>query len=227
MRNARIRVVSHVHGCGGVKLWQSLHVGQILPFRRRRGTRPRDFGAPEPALRFWPGDRARGGVVRGARRRLAHLRPFILLGALFVVWAGMDPALVEPPEFLSGPGERVNQSFSRCGPGRSYACVIDGDTFKLGQRSIRIIGIDAPETHPSRCAEEARLGEEATAKLQELLNQGPFEMVAPIYRDHDKYGRDLRAIRRKLPDGSYESIAAEMRESGLAHRYTGLKWGWC
>ena len=78
--------------------------------------------------------------------------------------------------------------------GARHACVIDGDTFKLGERKVRIIGIDAPETHPARCAEEARLGEAATAKLQQLLNQGPFEMVAPIYRDmHDRYGRDLRA----------------------------------
>ena len=106
--------------------------------------------------------------------------------------------------------------------------MIDGDTFKLGERKVRIIGIDAPETHPARCAEEARLGEEATAKLQQLLNQGPFEMIAPAYGDHDRYGRDLRAIRRKLPDGSMQSIASDMRESGLAHRYLGgLKIGWC
>jgi hypothetical protein len=64
--------------------------------------------------------------------------------------------------------------------------------------------------------------------LQALLNQGSFEMVAPIYRSHDMYGRDLRVIRRKLAGGSYESIAEEMRESGLARRYAGgFKIGWC
>jgi endonuclease YncB( thermonuclease family) len=106
--------------------------------------------------------------------------------------------------------------------------VIDGDTFKLGQRSIRIIGIDAPETHPARCPEEARLGELATAKLQQLLNERPFEMVAPIYRAHDQYGRDLRVIRRLIPDGSYQNMADEIRKAGLAHRYAGgFKTGWC
>ena len=124
--------------------------------------------------------------------------------------------------------EKVSQSFTRCGVGRAWACVIDGDTFKLGTRRIRVIGIDAPETHPSRCAEEARLGELATAKLQQLLNERPFEMVGRIDDMKDRYGRDLRVIRRKLAGGGYESIASEMRESGLARRYWGgLRGGWC
>src|SRR6185503_5159097 len=94
-------------------------------------------------------------------------------------------------------------------------------TFKIGERKVRIIGIDAPETHPPRCAEEARLGEQATAKLQQLLNERPFEMVAPVYRDTDMYGRELRVIRRLQPDGSYQNMAEEMRASGLARRYLG------
>ena len=63
----------------------------------------------------------------------------------------------------------------------------------------------------------------STARLQELLNQGPFEMVAPVYGKQDRYGRDLRSIRR-----GDRSIADDMRESGLAHRYLGgFKQGWC
>jgi endonuclease YncB( thermonuclease family) len=139
-----------------------------------------------------------------------------------------DPALIDPPAFLSTDPETVDETFTRCGPGRGFACVIDGDTFKLGTRKVRIIGIDAPETHPPRCAREARLGEAATAKLQELLNQGAFVMVGPSYGDKDRYGRDLRTITRTGPDGSEQSIAADMRASGLAHRYLGgFKSGWC
>ena len=131
--------------------------------------------------------------------------------------------LVDPPGLLSSEPEQISAHFTRCGPGRGNACVIDGDTFKLGKRKVRIIGIDAPETHPARCADEARLGEQATARLQELLNQGPFEMVAPVYGKQDRYGRDLRSIRR-----GDQSIADDMRESGLAHRYLGgSKPGWC
>ena len=204
-------------------------MGKILHFRRRRRwTRKSAYAGP----RFWP-DANRvtlRGLVRDTIGWLVVLRPFILLGILASVFMApvADPALIEPPAFLSSAPERVQETFTRCGPGRGHACVIDGDTFKLGERKIRIIGIDAPETHPPRCAEEARLGEAATAKLQALLNQGAFEMMAPIYSGKDRYGRDLRTITRKGPDGGEQSIAAEMRESGLAHRYLGgLKSGWC
>ena len=105
--------------------------------------------------------------------------------------------------------------------------MVDGDTFKLGQRKIRIVGIDAPETHPANCPEEARLGEAATAQLMRLLNQGPFEMAGRIDDMQDRYGRDLRVITRKRPDGSTQSIAEDMRSSGLAHRYLGRKSSWC
>jgi endonuclease YncB( thermonuclease family) len=206
-------------------------LAKILPFRRRRWTRARDYGAAEPRLRFWPGDErvTFRGVARDTLRWLRALRPFILLAVLVCLYVGAgDPALVEPPSFLTADPEHVSETFTRCGPGRGHACVIDGDTFKLGNRNVRIIGIDTPETHPPRCAEEARLGELATAKLQGLLNQGPFEMVAPIYRSHDRYGRDLRMIRRQVGGGGYQSIADEMRESGLARRYLGgFKMGWC
>ncbi len=61
-----------------------------------------------------------------------------------------------------------------------------------------------------------------------MLNEGPFEMVAPVYGRQDRYGRDLRVIRRIRADGSLQSIAGEMRESGLAQRYLGgFKQSWC
>jgi endonuclease YncB( thermonuclease family) len=206
-------------------------VGKIIRFRRRRRwTKPRDFGGAGSGPPFWPPKNrvTARGLARDTWRWLGVLRPFILFGILASLWVGYDPALVEPPGFLSSDPETVNEQFTRCGPGRGHACVIDGDTFKLGQRKIRIIGIDTPETHPPRCANEAALGEAATAKLQELLNQGAFEMVGRSYGDKDRYGRDLRTISRKRPDGSVQSIASEMRESGLARRYLGgFKNGWC
>jgi endonuclease YncB( thermonuclease family) len=105
--------------------------------------------------------------------------------------------------------------------------VIDGDTFKLGDRKIRIIGIDTPEKD-SQCPAEARAAEAATAELQRLLNQGPFMMTGRAFGNQDRYGRDLRSVTRTRPDGSEQSIAEEMRESGHARRYLGgVKLGWC
>lgn len=179
---------------------------------RRRSQQPR----------FWPGPR------RQRSRLVVALRPFVLAAILAAISVGMDPSLVEPPGLLTTDPERIGETFTRCGRGRGFACVIDGDTFRLGGRRVRIIGIDAPETRNASCPEEAQLGEQATARLQSLLNEGAFEMVAPIYGQKDRYGRDLRVIRRTLPDGSTQSIAEEMRESGLAHRYMGgFKSGWC
>ncbi len=187
-------------------------------FRRPRFT-------PQPPRRDWAAPRRKrqfAGQLTGAAAR-----PFVLAAILAGLWPTLDPALVEPPAFLSAAPEQVAERFTRCGRGRSNACVVDGDTFKLGKRKIRIIGIDAPETHPANCPEEARLGEAATAELQRLLNQGPFVMTGRIDDMTDRYGRELRSITRKKPDGSIESIAEDMRASGLAHRYLGRKTSWC
>ena len=98
--------------------------------------------------------------------------------------------------------------------------VIDGDTFGIGARHIRIAGIDAPETHPPRCLEEARLGLAATAKLKELLASGTVTMSGS---GQDQYGRELRSVQVGGQDVGEAMIAA-----GLARSYTGGKrQGWC
>jgi endonuclease YncB( thermonuclease family) len=197
-------------------------VGRILPFRRRRWTKARHFGHVDPRTHV-----SLRGVARETVQWLGKLRPFILGAIALSIWPAMDPALVDPPEFLAGEPERVHHRFTRCGPGRGHACVIDGDTFKIGTRKVRIIGIDTPEVD-ARCPKEAALAEQATAALQENLNRGPFEMLAPPLRSRDQYGRELRTLRRKRPDGSYNLIARQMRETGLARRYLGgFRTGWC
>ena len=189
---------------------------------RRRWIRAKDYGRAGGRARITP-----LGLARDTIRWLRALRPFILGGMLLSIWPAMDPALVEPVGLLATDPERVSETFTRCGRGRGHACVIDGDTIKLGQRKIRIIGIDAPEVSAPQCPAEAVKGEQATAKLQELLNQGPFQMTGRFDDMKDRYGRDLRALNRSNPDGSSTSIAEEMRESGLAHRYVGMKSSWC
>ena len=161
-------------------------------------------------------------------RVLLALRPFGLFAILCFVWISYDGGLIEPPEFLTTEPEAISGQFTLCGIGRGHNCVIDGDTFKLGERNIRIVGIDAPETHPSNCAAEARIGEEATQHLLQLLNQGPFVMRGRLDGPKDHYGRDLRSVSRSLPDGSKQSISDEMLASGTVRRYLGgLRSGWC
>lgn len=193
-------------------------MGKLLPFRRRsRWTRASSYALP-----------SRHATSR-FRRRISFfvLRPFLLAAILVSLWIGLDPGLVDPPAILLGEPETVSMTFSRCGPGRREACVIDGDTFKLGERKIRIVGIDAAEVH-AECPQEAQLAEAATVHLLELLNQGPFEMVARLDDPHDRYGRELRTLRRRGQSGEVILIADQMTNGGHARRYWGaLRQKWC
>jgi len=159
---------------------------------------------------------------------LVNLRPVVLLITLIVVWMGYnDPALIEPPGFmLTGP-EKIAGRFTRCGPGRGYYCVTDGDTFKIGERRIRVVGIDAPEVDAS-CEAEAEGAERATAALQQWLNRASFRMTARVDQPTDHYGRELRIVTRINPDGSEDRLADHMRNEGFARRYLGgFRSGWC
>jgi endonuclease YncB( thermonuclease family) len=116
----------------------------------------------------------------------------------------------------------VAARFGICGSAKRIDCVVDGDTFWMAGAKIRIADIDTPETHPPRCAAEARAGKAATLRMQALLNAGPFTLV-PIRRDVDRYGRKLRRVER---DG--ESLGAVLVGEGLARDYGGGKRaGWC
>lgn len=113
-------------------------------------------------------------------------------------------------------------SFAMCGRSPHSNCVIDGDTFYFETQSIRIADIDTPETHPPRCRYEARLGAQATRRLLELLNVGPFELRSWGNRDEDQYGRKLRTLVR---DG--RSLGGILVSEGLAREWTGRRRPWC
>lgn len=122
----------------------------------------------------------------------------------------------------NAPAPRIERTFSKCHTGGGQNCVVDGDTFWLDGERIRIADIDTPETHPSRCAEEARLGNAATDRLHALLNAGAFELTS-IDRDTDRYGRKLRIIER-----NGQSIGDVLVAEGLARPYSGgRRAGWC
>ena len=98
--------------------------------------------------------------------------------------------------------------------------VIDGDTFDLNRTRIRVAGIDAPETHPARCPEEARLGLVATQKLAELLRGRPL-WISGLRTD--RYGRSVGTVRV-----NGEDVADAMISAGLARNYDGKqRLGWC
>lgn len=113
------------------------------------------------------------------------------------------------------------QAFGYCYSGGGTNCVVDGDTFWIGGEKVRIADIDAPETHPPRCAYEARLGNQATEKLHTLLNSGAVTMTS-IDRDRDVYGRLLRNVSVNGAD-----VGEAMVSAGVAREWVGRREPWC
>ena len=72
-----------------------------------------------------------------------------------------------------------------------------------------------------KCVSEAALGRQATLRLLELMNAGPFELVGGG-RDTDRYGRKLRVIER-----GGRSVGDTLIAEGLARRWDGARRSWC
>ena len=150
---------------------------------------------------------------------MRRLRSVLLLLVLLAVAGALQWWRTPAP----GAPERVDQFFTRCGQGSSFACVSDGDSFRLGKRKIRIRGIDAPESgEKARCEAERVKAEQAAEALLAWLNRGAFMMTAKSGDARDQYGRDLRIVTR---DG--RTVDEVLIGKGLAHRYVNHKTSWC
>jgi micrococcal nuclease len=95
--------------------------------------------------------------------------------------------------------------------------VVDGDTFKvkLGKKveTVRIIGIDTPETKDPRKPVQC-YGKEASKKLTKLLRGKTVTLEKNPAEDRDKYKRLLRYVSLKGKD-----IGAGMISDGYAFSY--------
>lgn len=120
---------------------------------------------------------------------------------------------------VAAPTDTLRARFGLCHSGGGTNCVVDGDTFWFQSQKIRIADIDTPETHPPRCAEEARLGEAATERLHGLLNAGPFSLEGA---DTDRYGRALHTVTR-----GGDSLGGVLVGEGLARWYGSGRQPWC
>ncbi|NCP11238.1 MAG: thermonuclease family protein [Sphingomonadales bacterium] len=132
-----------------------------------------------------------------------------------------EPARAATALPAAGPGDGYAARFGLCHTGGGTNCVVDGDTFWLAGEKYRFAGIDTPETHPARCADEQARGDAATLRLQALLNAGAFSLVS-IDRDTDRYGRKLRDVTR-----GGVSLGDVLIAEGLARPYAGGRRSWC
>ena len=91
------------------------------------------------------------------------------------------------------------------------ACVVDGDTIKVKdddgkEVSVRMIGIDAPESRPNKRLELQmkqqnkdretilELGEKSKVHLKELVRNNEFVYLEFDVQKYDKYGRVLAYV---------------------------------
>lgn len=98
--------------------------------------------------------------------------------------------------------------------------VTDGDTIKVEiggkTETIRIIGLDTPETKDPRKPVQC-FGEEAAKQMKKYVQNKKVQLESdPTQGDRDKYGRLLRYV--WLDDGT--NIALAMIKNGYAHEYT-------
>lgn len=97
--------------------------------------------------------------------------------------------------------------------------VVDGDTLRVRSgrevRTVRLIGIDAPErSHPSK--PEEFLADESSGHLASLCDGKTVRMEADR-EDVDRYGRLLRYVFLSAPDGRL--VNKEMVRQGYARFY--------
>ncbi|KAA9382697.1 thermonuclease family protein [Neorhizobium galegae] len=128
-------------------------------------------------------------------------------------------SLVPPAEAAQSS---VTAQFAKCSAGIRQNCVVDGDTLWINGEKVRVADIDTPEISTPKCASELALGNRATRRLIELVNEGPFQLQAWPGRDTDRYGRKLRVLVR---DG--RSLGDRLVSEGLARTWSGRREPWC
>ena len=123
---------------------------------------------------------ASGRTGRAARDGDAARRgPFFWRRSCCCIWPTLDPALVEPPSFLSTEPEQVNETFTvRAGRGARTPVSSTATRSSSAGPKIRIIGIDAPEVEAVPGRSDAAAA--ATAKLQALSTRVRLRWSARI-----------------------------------------------
>ncbi|WP_025662263.1 thermonuclease family protein [Rhizobium sp. IBUN] len=90
--------------------------------------------------------------------------------------------------------------------------IIDGDTFELQNgETIRITGLDTPETWKPHCDNELDVGMQAADRLRDLLDSGP---VIIRRNGTDRFGRTLARVYV-----GKTNVATQLVSEGLGLKY--------
>lgn len=135
-------------------------------------------------------------------------RAVALAGALLTAVAAVLAVLTDQSATAGRPG------------GITVVRVVDGDTLVArlpgGEESVRLIGIDTPETVDPRKPVQC-YGREASARMKALLPPGTAIRLERDVEARDHYGRLLAYVHR-VDDGTFVNLA--LAEEGYAQPLT-------
>ncbi|NUT00143.1 MAG: thermonuclease family protein [Sphingomonas sp.] len=206
---------------------------EIAPFERRpaqRWTRLADYwpdgrvkvvdlqpAAPATLAEFRA--RPRPDQTRKNRRGLLLPVAFVAGAAILSLWAsgGMNRSGGPQPQMATSRG----LIFGLCESGGLTNCVVSGDSFYLGGKTVRIASIEAPQIYGAACPKEIELGQRSAARLRELLNSGEIELTRTS-QDLDRFGLLLRNVSIDGKDAGQAMIGA-----GLARSIGDMTRSWC
>jgi len=128
--------------------------------------------------------------------RRALLLVLVPVVAAFAACSGDDPPA--PATGSTAPAgsadTRVATTFGRP---TTVERVVDGDTIVVaGDETVRLIGIDTPETKDPRRPVQC-FGAEATRRITELIPAGEAVLLVGDVSDTDRYGRTLAYVYRQ------------------------------
>jgi len=146
-------------------------------------------------------------------------------GALFLVACGTPADTTVPAASVPTPATSASTATtSPAGslePNAEVLYVVDGDTIEVDiddvQETVRLVGIDTPEKtggyRPAEC-----YGDEASARMKELLHPGDGVYLELDQEARDRYGRLLAYVYR-ASDGMFVNLELVAEGYAAAYRY--------
>lgn len=133
--------------------------------------------------------------------------------------ASSDPSSTSSAEGADGDRRGIGAG-TGAGPLYDVVGISDGDTIKVRisgvKESIRIIGLDTPETRKPNAPVQC-FGKEASSNMQSLVQSKQVQLEAdPSQGERDRYGRLLRHV---FVGGS-TNVALAQIEGGFGKEYT-------
>ncbi|OGE37604.1 hypothetical protein A3B45_03105 [Candidatus Daviesbacteria bacterium RIFCSPLOWO2_01_FULL_39_12] len=150
----------------------------------------------------------------------------VIFAGLSLLWFGLRPAkikqVVSPIPQVSATPKLIGedeQVFGIGGEAVLVSKVVDGDTITLeGGQTVRLIGIDTPETKDPR-RPVGCFGKEAANKTKELL-EGETVVLQKDVSEVDKYNRLLRYVFLSLDGGQLLFVNDYLVREGFAQVLT-------